>query len=271
MYNRSKPIYEVIPLPAAYAHLRFGNESIPRLPKEARLLAKHFSQLYEVGLQGPDLFFFYNPVLRSETGQLGYRFHRQSGREFFGNAAEKLRRSPSDGAKAYLYGVLGHYCLDSLCHPFVHATAETGEAGHMEMETDFDRALMKLDGIDKPHLHALSAHFRLTAGECATAALFYAPASARDIRKCVRDMALVGRLTATKHRKLAGTLLSFGGKNGREMLMTERPNPRCRRTTAELTELYHQAMEKYPRLCEQLSRAISAGEPLGDDFEACFG
>ena len=258
-------------MPAAYAHLRFGNQSLPWLPKEARLLARNFPQLYEVGLQGPDLFFYYNPVLSSEIGKLGYRVHHQSGREFFTNALETLGHGASDAAKAYLYGVLGHYCLDSLCHPFVAAANAAGEAGHVEMESDFDRFLMKSDGIEKPHLHKMASHFRLTPGECATVAAFYAPASARAIRQCTRNMRLVSNLTSTRHRKLAKALLSLGGKTGRDLLIPERLNSRCRRTTEELAALYRQAQENYPRLCEQLSRAISTGEPLGDDFEATFG
>lgn len=258
-------------MPSGYAHLKFGRESLPRLQKDARYLAQHFGQLFEVGLQGPDLFFYYNPVFRTEIGALGHRFHMQSGKEFFGNAIVRLRQHPSDGARAYLYGVLGHYCLDSVCHPYVRDTAALGKIGHTEMETEFDRFLMERDGIAKPHMHSLHAHYRLTRGECATAALFYATATSAAVRACSRNMIWISRMTANQHRKLVKTVLGFGGKVGLEMLMGEGPNPNCVQTNGMLIQLYRQAQERYPRLMDQMTRSISTGEPLGADFEPCFG
>lgn len=258
-------------MPSAYAHLRFGNQSLPRLPGEANILIRHFNRLYDVGLQGPDLFFYYNPLLRTEIGALGYHFHMQSGKEFFGHAIRAFRAAPSDGARAYLYGVLGHYCLDSVCHPYVREVAAEGKIGHTEMETEFDRLLMARDGIALPHRHSLRQHFRLTRGECATAAAFYNPVGTAAIRRCVRNMQMVSRLTTTKHRRMVRKIMGIGGKVGLEMVMTESPNENCDETDRVLLGLYGDALERYPILTEQLNIAMKNGTPLGSDFEPVFG
>lgn len=258
-------------MPSGYAHLRFGKQALPRLSGEVNTLVRHFGRLYEVGLQGPDLFFYYNPVFRSEIGALGHKFHMQTGREFFGRALRAFRAAPSDGARAYLYGVLGHYCLDSACHPYIKAISAEGKIGHTEMETEFDRLLMERDGILQPHLHSLRQHYRLTRGECVTVSAFYKPAGAAAIRRCVRNMQWISTVTAAKHRRLVRTFLGFGGKVGLEMLMHEEANLNCAETNRELSRLYDEALERYPILAGQLTAAMDHGEPLGEDFSPIFG
>lgn len=258
-------------MPSGYAHYRFGSEMLPLLPGEGSRLAQRFRQLYDVGLQGPDPLFYYNPVFRSNMGALASRLHRQSGREFFGNALKKLKVSPSEGARAYLFGLLGHYCLDSVCHPYVRGVAAVGRIGHTEMETEFDRFLMEKDGIAKPHRFSMGDHYRLTRGECVTAALFLEPATPAAINRCVRSMIRVDRLATMKNRKLAKNLMGFGGNTGLQMLMGETPNEKCVGTNAALLSLYEQAAEQYPNLARQLSDAMETGDTLGDDFAPCFG
>lgn len=263
--------FEVMTMPAGYAHFRFGNNVLPHLPPDAAKAVQSFRQLYDVGLQGPDLLFYYNPVFRTETGELAYMLHRQSGKEFFGNALRRMKTNSTECAVAYLYGILGHYCLDSLCHPYIHGVSAEGKIGHTEMESEFDRFLMEKDGIAEPHFYRMDRHFRLSRKDCDTAALLLEPATPAALRKSNRNMIWVSRLTTMRNRKLAAILLGFGGKTGLEMLIPERLNEKCVGTDAALMNLYRQAAEKYPVLARQLYHSITTGEPLGDAFVPCFG
>lgn len=255
-------------MPAAYAHLRFGWER--KLPGPYASLPKNFPQLYNLGLQGPDPFFFYNPLFQTATGRLGRGLHQQSGKQFFENALECYRKAPSDGAKAYLFGLLGHYCLDSHCHKFIYEVTAQGNPGHTELETEFDRALQQLDGKLLPQDRHISRYFRLTRGEAATVAAFYPGVSPRAIGWCVGNMRKIYRLTSSRNRKAARFLLGLGGQNGLGLLPTVGPNQNCAHLNEPLLALYQQAAEGYPTLLSGLLAALETGAPLGDDFAPTF-
>ena len=97
-------------MPASYAHYRFGKQVLPTLPADVRQCIQRFRRLYDMGLQGPDFFFYYNPVMKTAVGGLGEHFHSQTGQVFFDHAC---KAASSEAARAYLYGLLCHYCLDS--------------------------------------------------------------------------------------------------------------------------------------------------------------
>ena len=157
-------------MPASYAHYRFGKLLLPTLPNDVRQCIQRFRRMYDAGLQGPDFFFFYNPFLNTPTGELGRVFHRQTGQEFFPVAC---KAATSEAARAYLYGLLAHYCLDSLCHPFVNRLVQIEEARHVPLESELERFLLTLDGEASPETFDMSKYFRLTRGECMTVSGFY--------------------------------------------------------------------------------------------------
>ena len=70
-------------MPASYAHYRFGKLLLPQLPADVRQTIQRFRRMYDLGLQGPDFFFYYNIFMKTSTGALGSTFHRQTGQEFF--------------------------------------------------------------------------------------------------------------------------------------------------------------------------------------------
>ena len=98
-------------MPANYAHYRFGKQLLSGMCPNDRRSIQRFRRLYDMGLHGPDIFFYYNPLIKTATGQLGGVFHAQSGQEFF---ARVCAQAGSEAGRVYLLGLLGHYCLDSL-------------------------------------------------------------------------------------------------------------------------------------------------------------
>ena len=258
-------------MPSIYAHTRFGDEAAKYLPEQQRLSVQRFRRLYTVGCSGPDFFFFYWPMLKTKLGKLGIGFHRQSGKEFFENAAQLLRQNPSEGGRAYLFGVLCHYCLDSVCHPMIREVSREGDPGHVELETEFDRHLLTKDGRVPAHLQNIGFKSRLTWGECVTIASFYPPASAYTVRIGVGTMSIVYRALAMKNRELLLRLFKLGGEYPSQLVMYSRPNHRCQPLMEPLEQLYGQALERYSELAAQLLRCLETGEPLGEEFNPSFG
>ena len=143
-------------MPANYAHYRFGKQLLSGMCPNDRRSIQRFRRLYDMGLHGPDIFFYYNPLIKTATGQLGGVFHAQSGQEFF---ARVCAQAGSEAGRVYLLGLLGHYCLDSLCHPYVEKKDADGSARHVELESEFDRYLLEADGVaPAPHLRRQRPH-----------------------------------------------------------------------------------------------------------------
>lgn len=257
-------------MPSCYAHYRFGQLVLPRITGEAGKAVRHFPQLFNVGLHGPDFFLYYNPVFHTRIGELGHTFHLQSGQEFFDNALKQLRKDSSEGGIAYLYGVLGHYALDSKCHPIVAQAVNEGICGHIELETEFDRYLLADDGRVPPHTQDCSAHLHLTAGERVTVSQFYAPAGAYAVGRSVRNMRLVTHMLASPNRQRLNRIFRIAGEHASQMVMLPHVNPKCAHLNELLMERYHAATQQFPLLAEQLAAALKDGTPLGPDFSATF-
>lgn len=261
-------------MPSQYAHYRFGAAVLGELPADLRRPIQRFRQLYDVGLHGPDIFFYHNIFIKDAAGKLGSKFHQQTGQEFFTRACKRLRLSPNEAARVYLYGILAHYCLDSVCHPFVKEQANQGKIGHVEMETEFDRYLLFQDGKRPPHAFDHSRHMKLTRGECVTAAEVFSPATPAMVSLSIRNMAAVKKLLASPRgigRATLDTAVKLVGDKFAQHVMHRTPNKNCAHLNEPLEDLYEEALEKYPRMLEQLVAHLDHGAPLTGDFEKTFG
>ena len=260
-------------MPSHYAHYRFGAQLLPTLPPDVQRTVGRFRQLYDMGLHGPDLFFYHNPLLHNSVSKLGSKFHAQTGAVFFERVCRYVRLSPSEGAMAYLYGVLAHYALDSLSHPFIKRMEEQGKATHTEIETEFDRYLLDMDDKKPPYLQDLSGHMQLTPGHCQPVAVFYPNVSAGVVRKCVENMAASTRFLVMPkgtRRNIFEKAVKVVAPKAAGHLMTLHPNRNCSELDPSLLRLYEMAMDRYPVLLEQIQAHLRRTAPLGTDFSVIF-
>jgi hypothetical protein len=259
-------------MPSTYAHYRFGTQLLPTLPADARRTIQRFRRLYDVGLHGPDIFFYHSPIIKTATSFLGIKYHEQTGQEFFQRVSRTVRLAKSEAAQAYLYGVLTHYCLDSVCRPLIREKAAEGVTT-LEIETEFDRFLLELDGKIPPHTQDMSPHLKLTPGEHETVAKFYPPATDRFVKDCLQKMAIFVKLLAAPEgaRRTAITkgVALAGGKLANAVMKTG-PDPKCCQFNEELLARYQQAVEKFPVLLEQLQALMTYNAPLDAEFADTF-
>lgn len=107
-------------MPAFYAHDRFGEKAAGKLEEELRQIVMKYYPQFEIGLQGPDIFFFYRPYFKNKVTRYGSHLHNISARSFFEHAPEVVKKYGRDSAEyAYLLGFICHFTLDSECHPYV--------------------------------------------------------------------------------------------------------------------------------------------------------
>lgn len=258
-------------MPGSYAHYRFGAQLLRDLSPEVRRVVKHHRALYDMGLHGPDIFFYHNIWRKTPVVKLGYQLHRTSGATIFTRAAKRLRLEPSEPGLAYLYGLLAHYCLDSHCHPLVHALTDDGGMGHVELETEFDRYLLALDGKTPPSTQDCSLHMQLTDEECAVVAAFYPGATRQDVAKSVRTLATVTKLLATPSGRFREVVNKTLPKDFAAMLMFDGPDPVCSLHDEDLMACYTKACAAFPGLERQITAYLTCGVPLSDGFDTTFG
>ena len=253
-------------MPASYAHYRFGKRLLPSLPADIRQTIQRFRRMYDMGLQGPDFFFYYNVLMKTAIGDLGKTFHRQTGQEFFTVAG---KAATSDAAKAYLYGLLGHYCLDSTCHPFVNQLDKIGEARHVPLESELERFLLTLDKEPSPEAYDVSKHIRITRGECMTVAEFFPGVSGGQVFWSIRSMAIAKKFLANPKRQKSPLRNKLPGLY--DQMIPAEENSDWVPYIRELNDLYEQALERYPQLLSQLMAHLVTGETLDESFAPCFG
>lgn len=141
-------------MPGFATHYLFGLNTYQKLtPSALTDCIARYPHAYGLGLQGPDLF-FYDPLsfLRrfGNPGSLAHKQHTGSFLQHLIQSRELFSdRTRKNIASAYICGFLGHYILDSSCHPYIYAKSHYGTytrdyfGHHIYLETDIDAMLLK--------------------------------------------------------------------------------------------------------------------------------
>jgi hypothetical protein len=66
-------------MPAGYAHTVYGQEVLKRLPQDMQEVIKKDLDLFVIGLQGPDILFYYRPLKENEVNRIGNQMHKETG------------------------------------------------------------------------------------------------------------------------------------------------------------------------------------------------
>lgn len=139
-------------MPGFLTHYLGGQAVLARLPEEMKIAEQH-GRIFNLGTQGPDIFFYYAPgFLRAGSRGIGSDIHRADFGPFFMHMARWVRQ---ETVYAYLAGFLVHYALDAVAHPFVNAstqaegiTAMQESAAHRHFETACDVLMLaRLTGL----------------------------------------------------------------------------------------------------------------------------
>lgn len=154
-------------MPGFTTHYLFGINTYKEMKNDAlkKILFDHHA-VYSLGLQGPDIFFYYLLSYVIHGDNLGSIAHIEDTGGFFTHLIESQNLFPDKEeariAQAYIMGFIGHYLLDKKCHPYIyHRTHYEGhKAGadyyghHMNLEVDIDTELLDL------YKHKLPSAFR---------------------------------------------------------------------------------------------------------------
>ena len=239
-------------MPTTYAHYTFGKKVLSELNNDLRELINNNVDLYNIGLHGPDILFYFKPLQSNRVNKLGNEIHKANADIFFENAKEKLL-SCDDFNKsfAYIAGFICHYMLDSQCHPNIRE--KENEISHNEIETEFDRAIMLKDNIN-PITYKPTSHIIPSIDNAKCISRFFTDTSAEEIHKALKSMKLYLDLLVAPRpmpRSLLIWVLKISGSNNKiDLIKKYSPNEKCNEINNELFRLYNDAIKPCAFLIE---------------------
>ena len=219
-------------MPSTYAHRRFGADVLALLPDGLRATLEQHRELYDIGLHGPDLMFYYKALQSNPVNRLGNTMHEQKGEVFFTRARTVVENAPDkDAALAYALGFVCHFALDSTCHPYVEAYVRESGVGHCEIETEFDNALMREDGLD-PIKFFTASHIKPSRERAEVIAPFYEGVTVDETLAAMKGMITVHHFLQAANpvkRWVVLTGMRVAGKYEfmHGLVANPQPNPKC--------------------------------------------
>lgn len=261
-------------MPAIYAHNQFGNRVLQKLDEKKRTLILKYLRQFRIGLQGPDYLFFYKPLSKNPVSQIGYQIHRRPAKEFIEYARNVIRENGTDSPEyAYILGFICHFSLDSECHPFVAAEIERTGVGHIEIESEFEKFLMRKNG-ENPLAYPVGKTFPTDKETAACIAKFYEGVEADEAFKALKSMrryksilvapGKVKRTVLDTGMKLTGQYEALQGH-----LLKPADNPRCKESNRGLYERFQNAVPVAEQLIQNFDVYLN-GERLSSRFDRNF-
>ena len=234
-------------MPSTYAHYRFGQDVLKALPGKYRDVILKEEDLFNIGLHGPDLLFYYKPFSHDPLHAEGGRMHRLSGREYFTEAGKTfLARGSRKADFAYLCGFLCHYALDLACHGYINALDAEGRVSHAEIESEFDRILLEEDNID-PIRTNLASHIHATRRAAEVISPYFPGASQKEVLSGIRSLrkfnillTIPGRVGYRQVDRMLQRLSSYEFIHGHMINLD--PNPLCEQSNRDLRKRYEDAV-----------------------------
>lgn len=110
-------------MPDVWTHIIGGREALAGVEEGFRRAARERKNLFLLGCQGPDLFFYHNFLPWDDDKRvsfLGSRIHHEKCGLFFGESLRYARKNHDPGMVVYLMGLICHWCLDRSTHPYIN-------------------------------------------------------------------------------------------------------------------------------------------------------
>ena len=263
-------------MPTTYAHWRFGEYALRGLKEDAKKAVTAFRALYDIGAQGPDVFFHYNCLKSNEVTRFGTKMHetpmiRHLERFGVNYRAEKEDR---EAMLSYLLGFLSHFTLDACCHGYIERKAEAEGPSHDKIEAQYDRHLLIGDGLH-PYRTSLTASLKPDAFTARVMARLYGQWDEAIMLKSVKDQVFYRNLlrdsSGLKRAFLTAGMKAAGAQRYLGMMMGPGELPGCVSSNLRLDKLFDLAAARYPSLAENMLAFLDGtGEP-DPFFERDFG
>ena len=261
-------------MPDTTAHHYFGQQVFKALPADVQALLSAHKSVFDLGLQGPDLLFYYKPFLNNQIRELGVQIHWHSARGRMAAAAARLRERPDDAALCYLLGYACHHALDSAFHGDIARLASSGTE-HFQLEAELDRQVIAAHYAQDPVAFRRWELVRVDTPDCGWLRVVYPELTARQAGECassvVRYMFLLNAQSPL--RLVASAIVErIAGKPGlfRAMMVPRQPNPRYEAAAGQFHARLEGVVPNGVRAVGEVFACVRDGGELSGLFEPNF-
>ena len=204
-------------MPDILCHLICADETTKTLNSDVKDIILANKKVFNLGAQGPDLFFYYKPqpwLNSNQMGDNGDMIHTSMINEFFINSAKRIKHAISMDPMgfykskiktsaihkefAYLAGFLSHYALDTIGHPYIFyfSGVDSGH-NHKYFECVLDTLISDIYNGKKAKLHKTSHAVTLTKHDSKLISLYLSKIiqdtfskkiEISEIARCLKDM-----------------------------------------------------------------------------------
>ena len=262
-------------MPTTYAHYKLGEKVTEALETSAKATILTNRELFDIGVHGPDIFFYHNPIIKSGIVKMGIDMHHAPGEVFFKRAAAVVRKNPSKEAhKAYLYGFLCHFALDVTCHGYIDEYIKRSGVGHYEIEAELDRRLLIKDGYN-PVSRRLTGHLHATRENAAVISDFWNEVNAKQVCQTIGRMIICLNVLCAPSKLKRGVLFALMKLAGlyepmHGLVINYTENPDCAESTEWLIEHFDKAAELAIQLITEYEVYLQNGGSLSETFSYDF-
>ncbi|UTC74056.1 zinc dependent phospholipase C family protein [Treponema sp. OMZ 792] len=266
-------------MPDFYAHYMHGQRVFALLSPE---IAGGISNknLYNLGLQGPDFLYFHKPFKKNNNLvlQLAKDIHNKNCTDFFDSVLTKIKIEPKTDEFSYIMGFIGHFGLDSCCHPYVNDMVVEMKRDHAEIEMEFEKFLLKQDGFH-PFRYKAHDYIDISEKEAEAVANIYRcllPSMAKeDILRSFRTFKMGKRFFYAPTKFSQGLKLFLIKILGlydflQGHIIRAADHAKSEITNKKLFSLYNNSIEITAELMENFSKNLKDNKPFLDRFNYNF-
>lgn len=269
-------------MPNFFAHHLHGQRVLETLPEN---IAQGITnkKLYEIGLQGPDIFYPYKALALPNTykiNKLGSKMHRKPARVFMDKLFDNTNISSKGDLFSYVCGFICHFSLDSVCHPYINAVTKKNNFTHGEIEVEFDRVLLMMEGYDPlttrfSDMITVPTIKNKALKEMAKAYKGYKKVSPKVLARSIQDFKLFKKIfyspsTIKQHVLLCISKLFMLNKVYNGCVMRTRVNPKSFITNTGLIFLFNDCIADAVELIQNFYDKIEKGTELSAKYNRTF-
>ena len=261
-------------MPTTYAHWRFGDKCIKTLPTNLQEIINNNRPIFDFGVHGPDIFFYYNCLKHNKINDFGTRLHETP----YKTILEEFKKnyfSVTDKYEAlsYILGFTCHFTLDSYCHGYIERKEELSNATHGKIESQFDRYLLKKDGYD-PIKKSVTFSLIPSKQIALTISQLFDEISYKEAYKSIKDqkfyLDLLKDNSDIKRFILTSAMDLAKVSKFKDLLITKEDDKECLDASIRLDKYFEVAVKHYPYLVNDVLNYLNDKNELSDYFKHDF-
>lgn len=265
-------------MPTTYAHYRFGKDVKSILPQNIKEIINQNIDLFNIGVHGPDILFYYKPIKKNQINDIGNTIHQKPGKIFFEKALEYINsitdKKTKSAALSYIYGFICHFSLDCESHKYINNKVNETSISHYEIEAEFDRLLLANDNLD-PVKTILTKHINANEKNASIISNFYSNISNQEMNKTIKSMIFyLNALVAPSKLKRNTIFFLLKAANKYDdmhgLIINYSPNSKCKEINNTLLDIYKNRINEAKILIENFTDSVDTNINLDSEFNRTF-